>query len=123
MSGSPKKASKKPRKKAIEPPLTLKSRQILLSKDRKELYLTWLSNQNRHLLSEVLEAPRLLPISAENSDLSAIDAAFESLQEVKKGQDTSCPESSDLTVLSTAPSLPWPLTAPEGFGPRQLCHK
>ena len=38
MSGSPQKASKKPRKKAIEPPLTLKSRLVLLSKDRQELY-------------------------------------------------------------------------------------
>jgi len=118
MSGSPQKASKKPRKKAIEPPLTLKSRQVLLSKDRQELYHTWLSNQNRHLLSEVLEVPRMLPISTEHSDVREMKAAFEGLQELSRGQDVDCPEPRLMTVLSTAPSLPWPLTAPAGFGPR-----
>jgi len=118
MSESPKKTSKKPRKKAIEPPLTLKSRQVLLSKSRQELYSTWLSNQSRHLLTQVLEAPRLTTVSTDLSDCTEVQAAFEALQEVTKGSDRECQESGRLAVLSSPPSFPWPLTAPEGFGPR-----
>jgi len=118
MSESPRKTLKKPRKKAIEPPLTLKSRQVLLSKDRQELYHTWLTNQNRHLHSQVLEAPRLLPVTSDRSDLSEVQAVFQNLQELMIGEDLEGQELRQMTVLSTRPSLPWPLMAPEGFGPR-----
>lgn len=111
MSDSPRKS----RKKAIEPPLTLKSKQVLLSKGRQELYYTWLSNQSRHL-TQVHEAQCISTVSTDPCDL--VQSTIVALQEVRRGGDQECPEPRQLAVLSTTPSFPWPLVVPEGFGPR-----
>lgn len=106
---------RKSRKKAIEPPLTLKSREVLLSKGRHELYYTWLSNQS-HRLTQVHEAQCIPTVSTDHCDL--VQSTIVTLQEVRRSGDQECPEPRQLAVLSTTPSFPWPLIVPEGFGPR-----
>lgn len=90
----------------------------MLSKGRQELYLTWISNQSRHLLTQALETPQLTTMSVDHSDFTEMQTAFEALQEVTRGSDQESPQSGQLEVLSTSPNFPWPPSAPEGFGPR-----
>ena len=115
---SDKKTPKKPRKKAIEPPLTLKSRKVILSKHRQELYQTWFANQSRHLLTQVIEAPPRTPVPPVGNELHEVQTAFEAMQVLSSGEDLESTECPQLNVLYTQPRFPWPATAPEGFGPR-----